>query len=931
MKLVNKNKTICILLIILCFALLSCKNTVSGKTANFNENTVIDSKRDYGIFAGEIGSRITFGKYYKYDDDILEPLEWIIVNKDPDKQTALLITKDIIDFEKFYDDDWFIESKEYMSWEKSTIRTWLNQTFYDIAFSNGEKAAIAKSKNYYNYIDRTDKRFGDGTKREGFTDDKVFLLGFEETEYYFNSTVQGLRCNPTLHALRNLEKKNEYPVRELQDDNLDLNNIYTTWWLRTSQRAYCADFAGNQPTLGIYNDYGGVRPCINVYYREDTDKLENKNIGDIVLFGNIEPYSYIISEKNRWIVLDKQDNKLLLLSQFGLGDIPYNDSKEDITWKDSTIRNWLNDNYYNKWFNQNEKELISETIVLNYGNKFTGISAGQDTKDKVFLLSYEELERYKENSYTVMNYTPQIVDRKFRYNYISGADWYLRTPGEEKSKVLVVRTGAKSIDMVGRDVNSDNVCIRPAIWVSTESVKENSDQINTLVTANSENTLVNVESKDDDYVIVDLDKKDEYETIEFGKYYINSDEVLKPIEWIVLDEDKLTGNKLLLSKYVLDVGKFDDDDNVGWEKSYIRRWLNDEFYNKCFSEKEKLNIVEVENDNQVLSLYMNYSGKNIGETKDKVFLLSQDEATKYFSKEYPRSAIPTKVCANRGMSMSTSNAYYGNISWYLRTKDDKTFYVSAAGTIMSDGSVTSKGRLKYSSDIFVGYDEIGIRPAIWYKDGSSIATSSNVINTEYSVGDIVKFGKYYNDSADVMSEIEWVVIDIDEDENLTLWSNDALDVKIYDSDGNIWEKSDLRTWLNSEFYNNAFNADEKRRIVETKVTRENNIRNGVYDGNDTTDKVYILSERVALANDSYRNCKATNYAKNEYKKSGKNLKTYSIIDEWTNDCAYWFRNPGTYGQTNSIAWYREEGGFINQESSKLCFVRPVIKVNLQNQ
>ena len=62
----------------------------------------------------------------------------------------------------------------------------------------------------------------------------------------------------------------------------------------------------------------------------------------------------------------------------------------------------------------------------------------------------------------------------------------------------------------------------------------------------------------------------------------------KPIEWIVLKEE--TFGTLVLSKDILFKDKFDDNSN-DWIKSHIRKYLNEDFYKKAFSEGEKLKIV----------------------------------------------------------------------------------------------------------------------------------------------------------------------------------------------------------------------------------------------------------------------------------------------------------------------------------------------------
>ena len=126
------------------------------------------------------------------------------------------------------------------------------------------------------------------------------------------------------------------------------------------------------------------------------------------------------------------------------------------------------------------------------------------------------------------------------------------------------------------------------------------------------------------------DKNPEYkvgETIEFGNYPQDKDGTEKPIEWIVMKKE---GNQvLLLSKYVLDAKPYNEElEEVTWETSDIRQWLNNEFYTTAFNKAEKAKIQTSLIKNEDNSEY-GTSGEN--DTEDKVFLLSKKEAKTLFS------------------------------------------------------------------------------------------------------------------------------------------------------------------------------------------------------------------------------------------------------------------------------------------------------------
>ena len=81
--------------------------------------------------------------------------------------------------------------------------------------------------------------------------------------------------------------------------------------------------------------------------------------------------------------------------------------------------------------------------------------------------------------------------------------------------------------------------------------------------------------------------------------------------------------------------------------------------------------------------------------------------------------------------------------------------------------------------------------------------------------------------------IDWVVLNEDEFSFLVI-SRYEIDKRYFDnsSSNNNWESSDLRKYLNNDFYKSAFNEDEKKNILNVKLT----------DVNNTKDNVFILSE-----------------------------------------------------------------------------------------
>ena len=110
-------------------------------------------------------------------------------------------------------------------------------------------------------------------------------------------------------------------------------------------------------------------------------------------------------EAIKWRVLSVNGNDAFLIADCNLDSQPYNTTKTDVTWETSTIRSWLNgykasynanginyssNNFIGKAFTSAEQKAINQVTVVNHDNPEYETEGGNDTKDKVFLLSIEE-------------------------------------------------------------------------------------------------------------------------------------------------------------------------------------------------------------------------------------------------------------------------------------------------------------------------------------------------------------------------------------------------------------------------------------------------------------------------------------------------------------------------------------------------------------
>lgn len=129
------------------------------------------------------------------------------------------------------------------------------------------------------------------------------------------------------------------------------------------------------------------------YYRA---LLMKADVGDTVFFGAYEQDNNISNGKEdiEWLVLAKEDNRLLVISQYTLDCQRYNTEYANVTWENCTLRKWLNEDFLNSTFSDGEKAMIPTLTVSADKNPDYSTEPGNATQDKVFLLSITEANRY---------------------------------------------------------------------------------------------------------------------------------------------------------------------------------------------------------------------------------------------------------------------------------------------------------------------------------------------------------------------------------------------------------------------------------------------------------------------------------------------------------------------------------------------------------
>jgi len=218
---------------------------------------------------------------------------------------------------------------------------------------------------------------------------------------------------------------------------------------------------------------------------------------DCIYFGN-----YVQSDEDgatpepiKWRVLSVNGDDAFLLADKNLENIVYNELTETITWETCTLRTWLNGDFFDSAFSDDEQSAVLQTIVVNNNNPQYGTPGGNNTTDNVYLLSLEEAMNpdYGFTSTVAASATRIAEDTAYvrKQNSSTNGYWWLRSPGSTNINGVyaagVYSTGF--IQMMGYYVSTEVISIRPALHINLQS----SDQWKYAGTVDSEGNVTNPE------------------------------------------------------------------------------------------------------------------------------------------------------------------------------------------------------------------------------------------------------------------------------------------------------------------------------------------------------------------------------------------------------------------------------------------------------
>ena len=559
-------------------------------------------------------------RYFKW-----ERIKWKVLSNNG--STLFVVADQALDWKRYND------KRENITWENCTLRSWLNSSFYNTAFSNGEQSAIVTQT----VVNDNNPKYG--TKGGNNTNDHIYLLSIEEVM----DEAYGFCSNGDTESVSRRTQVSDFAhargVYRRPNSGYEGN---CWWWLRSPGysvlTAALADFHGSIGTPGDYVD--------------DID-------------GAVCPAMHINLSSNLWTMTEEEEpekEKILTGIQAS---------------KTKTV------------YTQGEKLNIDDIKVTAYyqSHPDTELPSGSYTTDAAAMDMNSPGSKILKVSYTEGSITktadiPITVNKK-----IDGNEGNTQKPGENtETPGENTTTPSNPVHCTNKDDGTAYTRFSyvyfgsyPQTEVTDSAVIEAVEQV---IEAEGSQADCGTDVWVDGVKYRRISKSDVSSNNNFGDSYYRYFK-WERIKWKVLRND---GSTLFVvaDKGLDGKGYHDKNTDVTWESCTLRSWLNNSFYNTAFNagEQDAIVIQDVVNDDN--PKYGTEGGNN---TKDHICLLSIGEVMNAIEPVSCRIKISDFAHA-KGVFRNTNSAYEGNSGWWLRSPGGASCYpafVDSGGFVAEAG------------------------------------------------------------------------------------------------------------------------------------------------------------------------------------------------------------------------------------------------------
>ena len=590
----------------------------------------------------------------------------------------------------------------------------------------------------------------------------------------------------------------------------------------------------------------------------------------------LKPGAFLPIGKERiwWRVLDvnREAETALLIAERLVSRRAYNKERKAVTWETCDLRKWLNGEYYEKSFTEDEKNAIIETKIHTPDNPDQGTPGGNDTNDRIFLLSVEEVAKYFKNS---------------KESAMGNASWVLRSPSLSNDMVTFVGSGSgKIVDYCSRvDQVQD---IRPALSIDLRSgllkkfnLLESPESITVQVPSLtiSENTLWDVYPGE-----TSIEIPEGVSVISgscfAGNKQINTVRIPSTLREVGSEAFAFCENLSVIYGHLgpINYGKdaFKGCNKLNYTKEMFRTTGK-----LCDSFCEHLNNCGPE---ELAMAWMYQTGKRWKEELSKhvtsenaEFILAS--MTKYIQEKEKAIKKPAEAAAE---------FVKDNIKWLSKERVQDFFGVLEKGKMTA---LSEKTKEDPSINGLMG----GERKL---SSGEQVCLDGSIL-----YGSLLQ---KLEPGADIVMGNEpmlWRILELDrKNETALVIADRPVCARTYHEkrEDATWENCDLRKWLNGEYYETAFSEEEKSAIVGTDPKNPEYKTSG---GNDMKDRIFLLSVT-----------EARRYFKNDQDRE---------IGKW-----WWLRSRSFYASCVTSSGRIETYG-CNVNNSHA--VRPAFRINLKSE
>ncbi len=288
----------------------------------------------------------------------------------------------------------------------------------------------------------------------------------------YNSAVKMMNNGEYIEAIAAFEELDGYKESETQINEC---NYLCAVELYKAQK-YDSAIAAFEKLNGYKDSKEQIENCnIGKYGKEKWNVIKNIKVGGTYKFGAYEQDNNTSNGKEdiEWLILAKEEDKLLLISDKALDCQPYNESYDNVTGVTCSLRKWMNSTFLNSAFSTEEQKKIQSFTLSEVNSEHV-----ETATVKVLLLDTDEVKQYfssdKERmcvptAYAKANgaHTEDSYSAYYTKDGAATCGWWVRSPGYSQNRAVYVADYGGIIEL-GAFVTYSYIGVRPAIWIDLD-------------------------------------------------------------------------------------------------------------------------------------------------------------------------------------------------------------------------------------------------------------------------------------------------------------------------------------------------------------------------------------------------------------------------------------------------------------------------------